>query len=219
MSSSPHRGLLVAVEGIDGAGKTTQVHLVRSRLEARGWPVVTSKEPTDGPWGRKIRATASTGRLSPEEELNAFLADRREHVDQLIRPSLAAGRIVILDRYYFSTIAYQGIRGRDPEELRALNESFAPRPDLLVVLDIDPERALGRIQGRGDQANHFERAHLLEQSRAIFARYLHEGPRTSPDGRPCFTLKLDSSEAPDDLAARFEARILEVAAFSGLAFR
>lgn len=207
-----NRGLLVAIEGIDGTGKSTLIGKVRNLFTARGWEVVTSKEPTDGPWGRKIRATAETGRLSPDDELAAFVADRREHVATLIRPSLAAGKLVILDRYYYSTMAYQGIQGRDPDEIRALNESFAPRPDLLVVLDLDPVLALGRIAGRGDKANHFERVHLLEKSREIFWRYLHKGARLSPDGRACWTLKLDSNDPPESLAHLIEARILALAA-------
>lgn len=202
---------MVAFEGIDGTGKSTLIQRVRDLMAARGWEVVTSKEPTDGPWGRRIRATATSaaGRLAPAEELEAFLQDRREHVETLIRPSLVAGRLVLLDRYYFSTMAYQGIRGSDPEELRAVNEAFAPRPDLLVILDLDPTRALQRVRGRGDQANHFERLHLLEQSRAIFRRYVHEGARPSPDGRPCRAILLDATESPDALAARVESLLLK----------
>lgn len=186
--------------------------MVKARAEAKGWDVVTSKEPTDGPWGRRIRATATSamGRLSPDLELEAFLQDRREHVATLIRPALEAGKLVLLDRYYYSTIAYQGIRGRDPEELRVLNETFAPRPDLLVVLDLDPAKAVLRIRGRGDQANHFERVHLLEKSRAVFRRYVHEGSRPSPEGRPCWTMLLDASERPEVLANRVEARLDEI---------
>lgn len=95
-------------------------------------------------------------RLSAEEELDLFLRDRAEHVETEIGPALAAGKIVIVDRYYFSTVAYQGARGLDPAEILARNEAFAPKPDLLVVLDVEPAVGLQRIGARGDTANAFE---------------------------------------------------------------
>lgn len=211
MSRRLHRGLLVAIEGIDGAGKTTQVQRLRQRFVALGFDVVASKEPTDGPWGRRIRASATEGRMDPEEELAAFLADRREHVAGVIQPALERCSLVLLDRYYFSTIAYQGIRGADPAAIQAANEAFAPVPDLLVVLDIDPEVSLGRIEGRGDSANHFERVHLLEASRAIFRRYAQAATRRSPDGRRCWSLGLDASLPADEVTESIASRILQVA--------
>lgn len=163
-----HAGLFIVLEGIDGTGKSTQAQLLAEWFRAQGREVVASREPTDGPWGRQIRATAASGRLAPEEELELFLKDRREHVEQLIAPALAAGKVVILDRYYFSTMAYQGARGFDPAEIRARNEAFAPRPDLLVILDLDVETALSRIGARGDTANEFEKRDALARCREIF---------------------------------------------------
>src|ERR1700760_2647970 len=122
-------GLLVVFEGTDGAGRTTQAGLLEDWLAPTGVEVVRTKEPTNGPWGRRVRESATTGRLSPDEELHAFLEDRKEHVPQLIKPAIAKGQIVIVDRYYFSTAAYQGARGRDPVELLRINEAFAPKPD------------------------------------------------------------------------------------------
>ena len=162
------RGLFIVIEGIDGTGKSSQVKRLGQWLAAQGRDVVLSREPTDGPWGKKVRETAATGRLSPEDELNYFLNDRRQHVAELIEPSLAAGKVVILDRYYFSTMAYQGARGFDPAEIRRQNEVFAPVPDLLLILDLDVDTALGRIGSRGDSANEFEKRGNLERCRAIF---------------------------------------------------
>jgi dTMP kinase len=162
------RGLLIAFEGIDGGGKTTQATRLRDHLVALGREVVLTKEPTNGPWGQRLRASAKTGRLPPEEELDLFLRDRAEHVTDEIQPALDRGAVVIIDRYYPSTVAYQGIRGWDPAELRARNEAFAPRPDLLVILDIAAERGLGRVASRGDTADAFERVDLLDRSRVIF---------------------------------------------------
>ena len=137
-------------------------------LEARKLRVVRTKEPTAGKWGQMLRDSAATGRLSLEEEVEAFIKDRKEHVESLIKPALRDGQIVIIDRYYFSTMAYQGARGMDPEELMRRNELFAPEPDLLVLLNIDTRLGLQRIKLRGDKANHFERIENLTRARAIF---------------------------------------------------
>lgn len=211
MKRELHRGFLVAVEGIDGAGKTTQVARLADAMKKEGLDVVVSKEPTNGKWGSLLRRSATEGRLSPEAELAAFLEDRKEHVAELIRPALERRALVILDRYYFSTMAYQGLHGVDPEHLRQLNEEFAPVPDLLVILDLDPEASLARIEGRGDQANHFERVHLLEQSREIFQRYIEPNPRRSPDGRQCWVYRVDASRPVEEIASDIRIRLIQVA--------
>lgn len=162
------RGLFIVIEGIDGTGKSTQAKRLGEWLASQGREVVLSREPTAGPWGQKVRESAATGRLSPEEELEYFLNDRREHVAELIAPSLAAGKIVVLDRYYFSTMAYQGARGFDPAEIRRKNEEFAPVPDLLLIMDLAVDAALERIGARGDTANEFEKRENLERCREIF---------------------------------------------------
>ena len=88
--------------------------------------------------------------------MDIFLKDRREHVDQVIQPALDEEKVVILDRYYFSTAAYQGAHGADPEIILSRNEAFAPQPDLLVILDVSPQTGLQRIRERGDEPNKFE---------------------------------------------------------------
>ncbi len=130
--------------------------------------MILSREPTDGPYGLRLRESASTGRLSAEKELELFLQDRREHVETLIQPALEGGEIVILDRYYFSTMAYQGERGFDPAEIRRVNEEFAPRPDLLLLLDLSLDTALQRIGVRDGEGNEFERRESLQRCRDIF---------------------------------------------------
>jgi dTMP kinase len=162
------QGLFIVIEGIDGTGKSTQSKRLAEWFRSRGREVVLSREPTDGPWGKKLRESATTGRLSAEEELECFLNDRREHVEMSIKPALAEGKVVILDRYYFSTMAYQGARGFDPCEIRLRNEAFAPRPDLLLILDLSVESAHGRIGARGDTTNEFEQRDTLSCCREIF---------------------------------------------------
>ncbi|MEX1114155.1 MAG: dTMP kinase [Akkermansiaceae bacterium] len=161
-------GLFIVIEGIDGTGKSTQSRRLGEWFSHQGREVLLSREPTDGPWGKKLRESASTGRLSPEDELEYFLKDRQQHVEELIKPALAAGKVVILDRYYFSTMAYQGARGFDPQEIRRCNETFAPVPDLLLILDLGVDAALERIGVRGDTANEFEKRENLERCREIF---------------------------------------------------
>lgn len=158
--------MLIAFEGIDGAGKSTQITRLAAWLEGRGRQVVTTREPTDGPWGRKIREAAQTGRMSPADELAAFIADRREHVAALIGPALAAGKDVLIDRYYFSTAAYQGARGIDPAGIIAAHD-FAPEPDLLLIFDLPPAIGLERVRQRG-AADLFEKEDELARVRGIF---------------------------------------------------
>ena len=186
------RGTLIVLEGIDGTGKSTQAKRLAEWFASLGREVVLSREPTAGPWGTKVRESAATGRLSPEDELQYFLNDRRQHVEALIAPSLAAGKVVILDRYYFSTMAYQGARGFDPAEIRRKNEDFAPVPDLLLVLDLDVDTSLQRIGARGDTANEFEKRENLEHCREIFL---------SLQGEP-FVRVIDSSGTLDEVARR-----------------
>lgn len=192
-------GLFIVIEGIDGTGKSTQARRLAAWLEAQGREVVVSREPTDGPWGRRLRESAASGRLSPAEELDHFLKDRRQHVEELIVPSLAAGKVVILDRYYFSTMAYQGCRGFDPAEIRRLNEAFAPQPDLLLILDLDVDTALERIGTRGDSANEFERRDALQRCREIFLSLAPEPfARIVPSACPL-----------DEVTARLQQTIIE----------
>src|SRR5260370_25230495 len=99
-----NRSILIAIEGIDGAGKTTQVERLAQALRVVGQELVISKEPTNGRWGKKIRESAANGRLPLKEELKAFINDRTEHVRNVIQPALDTGKIVILDRYFYSTI-------------------------------------------------------------------------------------------------------------------
>jgi dTMP kinase len=160
-------GLLIAVEGIDGAGKTTVAHKLAERLRERGMTVTVGKEPTAGPWGAQLRASAAQGRLSAEEEMRLLLLDRRQHVEEVIKPALDKGGVVMLDRYYPSSAAYQGARGIAVDHILQQN-AFAPAPDITLVLDLEPSTGLARIRARGDKPNHFETEDNLLRCRDIF---------------------------------------------------
>jgi dTMP kinase len=178
-------GYLIVIEGIDGAGKSTLADLVQNLLMSKAFCVIRSREPTNGQWGQMLRDSALTGRLSLEEEVETFIKDRKEHVEKLIIPALRGGKVVLLDRYYFSTMAYQGARGVDPNELMRRNETFAPEPDLLALLDVEPKLGLERIRTRGDRANHFETTGTLDRAREIFNRI-----------QKPYLLRLDGTQPP-----------------------
>ncbi len=183
--------MLIVLEGIDGTGKSTQAKRLAEHFRQLGKTVTLSREPTDGPWGTLLRNSAEKGRLSPDEELQAFYNDRRQHVEELIKPALTAGHIVILDRYYFSMMAYQGARGFDPAQIRRENETFAPVPDLLLILDLDVDTALTRIGSRGDTANEFEQRSNLARCREIFLSLVNEP----------FAKVIDANHSTDEVAS------------------
>ena len=171
-------GFLVAIEGIDGSGKTTQVELLAKFCSENRLAHVVSKEPTKGKYGMQIRDSATHGRMSIDDEVEILLKDRAEHVENVIAPALEQEKIVILDRYYFSNAAYQGAHGADAESILATNERFAPQPYLLIFLDVAARTGIGRIKSRGDEPNKFETIESLEKARLIFKQvqrpYKHE---------------------------------------------
>jgi dTMP kinase len=144
------RGFLIALEGVDGSGKSTQARLLAAALKDLDRQVVLTREPTDLPTGQRLRRylEGASRHLSPREELELFVADRREHVRLVLQPALAAGRLVITDRYYYSTVAYQGALGLDPAQILAMNEAFAPRPHLVFLFMLPLEVALARLSGK-----------------------------------------------------------------------
>ena len=163
------RGLLIVFEGIDGTGKSTQLKLLANYLDQRGYSVVITKEPTDGVYGKRIRELyINRAEVSREEELDLFIRDRKDHVENLIQPSLADKKIVLCDRYYLSTIAYQGAAGVDIEYIAKKN-AFAPQPDLALLFQSSRHVSIERItQSRGDSLNDFEQEDALTKVEQIF---------------------------------------------------
>jgi dTMP kinase len=188
-----NRGRLVALEGLDGCGKTTQAARIAEALRARGRDVVCTREPTDGAIGRKIRALArSGGPLPAAQELQLFTDDRRDHVAQLIEPSLAAGRWVITDRYFLSTVAYQGARGLDWRQILAASEAEFPAPDAALLFELPAAEGLARARARGSAPDlWFEHAGYLTGVAAIFAAI----------ERP-YVARVDASASAEEVTAR-----------------
>lgn len=192
------RGTLIAFEGLDGSGKSTQIGALRLRLGAAGHEVITTREPTDGPTGRRIRAMAAGGPGIPaEEELRWFVEDRRVHVAEVIAPALEQGRVVLTDRYYLSSVAYQGARGLDAEAILAASEAEFPAPDLALILEIDPTAGLARVHARGMRLEPaFERLEFLERVAALF--HAIERP---------YVERVDARPDPEAVAAAIAERV------------
>ena len=166
------RGMLIAFEGIDGTGKSTQLPMLAAYLRRLGCEVVETREPTMGPHGQRIRLLYQDRlQVSREEELELFIMDRRQHVEECISPALAEGKIVLTDRYYFSTAAYQGANGCDPQTIFARND-FAPQPDLVILLVLTAQQSVSRIRElRAEELNAFEQQEQLEKVAALFASF------------------------------------------------
>ena len=169
------KGILIVFEGIDGSGKSTQAEILLERLQEEDFDAVYFREPSKGKWGRKIKKKAlHSDSLSPEEELDLFQKDRRENVEKNLKPALKKKRIVILDRYYYSTIAYQGAKGIDEKLISRMNEEFIVEPDLVFIFDIDPQKGLERIENRKKKDKLFEREDYLVKVREIFRSFKGE---------------------------------------------
>ena len=182
-----NKGLLIVFEGIDGTGKSTQMSLLARHLREKGFAVIETREPTNGQFGQQIRALyTNRNGVSPEQELELFLADRREHVHKVLTPALQEGKIILCDRYFLSTAAYQGVVGHSssipgacdtrpsvavgfsPAEIIAKND-FAPPPDLALLFSAPPRLGIERItKGRGDTLNDFEQEATLQKVAAVF---------------------------------------------------
>jgi len=171
------RGFFIALEGLDGAGKTTLSRGLEAALRGLGLDPLAVKEPTQGPYGLEIRALVRAGRqgLSPARELDYFVRDRAEDVARNIGPALMAGRPVLADRYILSNVAYQSARGLPEESILKANAPF-PWPDLTVLVEVPVSLGLARIAGRsGGRESGFEEEDYLGLVRAAFDR------QTGPD--------------------------------------
>ena len=160
-------GVLVNLEGIDGCGKSTQSKLLLEKLEGEGEKVIILKEPTKRPHGQKLWDVLHGKRKASNEEiLELFVLDRKQHVEEKIQPSLDDGAVVLMDRYYYSSMAYQVAGGIDVEEIRE-KHIFAPKPDVVLIFDLPVSVALERVKGHSD-ADEFEKEEHLEKVREAY---------------------------------------------------
>jgi dTMP kinase len=202
------RGRLITVEGVEGAGKSTQVERLRAWLSERGACVLATSEPDGTPLGANLRRLlGEVDRVSPLTEALLFAASRAEHVRQVIRPALAAGRIVLCDRYVDSTVAYQGYgRGVSLETVAQLNRLATDglTADLTVVLDLDVAEGLRRVRARvGARAacDPFERLAIE------FHERVRKGYWAIRDREPDRVAVVDADRAPAVVAAEIAALV------------
>jgi len=180
------RGLFITLEGIDGCGKSTQREMLAEKLKSRGFEIVVTREPGGTVIGEGIRqllVSDASVHIAPTTELLLYVAARAQHVAELIKPSVDAGRIVISDRYTDSTVAFQGYgRGLDLDVIESLNR-FATgglKPDLTIVFDLDPSVARSRSVSRpvGGLLGAFDEQHadFHERMRAGYLKMAKNDP-------------------------------------------
>tara|TARA_B100000614_G_scaffold46309_1_gene39443 strand:+ start:9543 stop:10127 length:585 start_codon:yes stop_codon:yes gene_type:complete len=159
--------VLINLEGIDGCGKSTQSQFLMDKFESGNEKTILLKEPTNGKYGQKLWEMLS-GKIeaTTEEILELFVLDRKEHVNQKIKPALDDGIIVLMDRYYYSTMAYQAAAGIDVDRIRRDNE-FAPKPDIVLIFDLPADLAMKRVRSHS-VADVFEKEEHLEKVRKAY---------------------------------------------------
>ena len=165
------KGVFICIEGLDGSGKTTQVELLAKKLE-KEFDVLCTSEPSKGLIGDFIRKSYLYGknRLSPYVEALLFAADRIEHVENEIIPALNNGKIVISDRYVFSSLAYQGSGKIDLDWIQTVNKSILI-PDLAIFLDVEPEKVLSRINSKKSVMENLE---TQKRVREIYLKFVSD---------------------------------------------
>jgi dTMP kinase len=165
-----YNGFLFVLEGIDGSGKTCASKELVKRLQSDGYDVVYLREPTkESQWGKEIGERSPSGELTPEEELELYTKDREWHIANRIKPALEEGKVVLMDRYFFASGAYQStVLDLHWREILQINreELSAPEPDIVFILDVSAEIGLERATGRTGIANlQFERLDRLVKVR------------------------------------------------------
>ena len=199
-------GRFISFEGIDGSGKSTQVRALAAQLRAEGASVVETREPGGSPGAEQIRrllVEGDPGRWSAETEILLFTAARRDHLERTIRPALAAGAVVLCDRFADSTRVDQGVARVDHRAQVGAAHALAigVEPDLTLILDLDPGTALARGAARGGSEDRFERlgAGFQARLRAGFLALAAEFP-----GR-CRVVPADG--APEEVASWIRAAV------------
>jgi dTMP kinase len=202
----PERGLFITFEGIDGCGKTTQFRLLAHWLRDRGKNVIETAEPGGTAIGRQIRRIlldpASTD-IQPRTELLLYCASRAQNVDQVIRPSLDAGSIVLCDRFTDSTLVYQGCgRGLDPGMMRDLDRIVCRglKPDMTFLIDIDLETSLTRAKRRNERAGPIESR--IDEESAAFHERVRQGYLALAAEEPNRIVTIDGRTSVNEVAQR-----------------
>lgn len=179
------RGLLIAFEGVDGAGKTTQAKRLVRWISEKGVEAQYTREPTQSSLGKTLRNMAYRGNVDARVEALLFAADRLIHLRRVIEPLLERGVIVVSDRYLHSSLAYQSVTTGDWRWVEEINR-FARRPDLGLLLDLDPEIGLRRLRRKRTK---FEDIDFLNMVRERYLEYVKRGE----------LVKINAERNPDEI--------------------
>ena len=173
MNAMKNKGCFIVFEGIDGGGKSTQIKMLSEYFKNGGYEVELNMEPTQASIGNLLWTymRSKDRSFTPETEALLFAADRIEH-GKVIMKALEEGKIIISDRYIHSSLAYQGAAGVDVKWMKSLNK-HALKPDLVILLDIDPDKSLERVSDRSRTV--FEESEYLKKVRAEYLRYAEAG--------------------------------------------
>lgn len=193
------KGKLIVLGGIDGCGKTTQIKRVAEEMEGMGYEIYVTREHTrDGAAGQLIEEVVNHRKnLDPLALQLTFVADRVDHVSRQINPAIESGKIVITDRYYESTPVYAPKEYR--EKLLKLNQDLVRRPDLTIIIDLEPEEAVKRLKNGREEETIFEKKEKLEQCRAAYDWFIDKS------GDEC--VKIDGSGSVEEVTARIMEEI------------
>ena len=174
------KGFFICVEGLDGCGKTTQTKLLVENLQARGFNVMYTAEPSRGKIGSFLKKYCLQGekRVSSAVEALLFAADRVEHLKKKVVPALNKGRIVVSDRYIYSSLAYQGAAKLDLGWIREINK-WTIRPDLAVFIDVEPETAIRRVKSKKSVMENLE---TQRKVREVYMNFVENGELVKIDG-------------------------------------
>jgi dTMP kinase len=174
------KGCFICVEGLDGCGKTTQTKLLVRKLRKMGYAAVYTAEPSSGKIGQFIRKYCLHGekRVSAIVEALLFAADRFEHVKNEIIPALNEGKVVVSDRYVYSSLAYQGAAGLDLKWIKEINQ-HAIRPDLAIFVDVEPDIAIKRLKSKKSVMEDLE---TQKKVRSAYLDFVKSGELVKIDG-------------------------------------
>lgn len=215
-AAAPGRGWFVTLEGGEGVGKSTQAALLERALRAAGHDVVRTREPGGSPGAEVLRELLLSGRVdwSPLAETMLHFAARAEHVARVIRPALEAGRVVVCDRFFDSTLAYQGHgQGADLWTIRKLIGLLAVVPDRTVILHATPATQRARLAARqAAQAGPAGEPDRYERLGAAFHARVEAGFRAIAEAEPRRCVLVSAEGTPDEVAARVAAAVAPPAA-------
>jgi len=197
-STKSYRGVFVVLEGIDGSGKTTIANMIIKDLSKMGFKTLYTREPTDSEIVNSVKTTYNDLR-DPYVDALTFALDRLLHVKSRISPALEQGYIVVCDRYYYSSVAYQGAMGAPIEWLLEVNK-WALQPDIAVYLDIDPVIAIKRKESMTSRFAEFEKLDILYRVREIYLKLVDKG----------LLVLVDASRSISDIYSDVKKLVLEV---------